>query len=83
MSSGAGQDTLDAGSGADTLSGGEGADLFILTGAVAGAFITTTNSDRITDWEVTDRIQLRGPGADRRSCRPCAAPSRRCLAPRK
>lgn len=51
-------DTLDGGAGADTLSGGAGADRFLMLDPVEAS--TLAASDRITSWQVEDRIQLRG-----------------------
>lgn len=60
MEGGIGAETFDGGAGFDTLAGGFGADLFIEDDAIGVQFVISTTLNRITHWENSDHIQLRG-----------------------
>lgn len=62
MTAGSGADTLNGGAGADTLAGGAGADLFQQLDPYEN-LMTLSGIDSITDWSVSDRIQLKFAGA--------------------
>lgn len=60
MEGGEGAETFDGGAGFDTLAGGFGADLFIEDDGLGVQFVINTTVNRITHWESSDHIQLRG-----------------------
>lgn len=60
LEGGEGAETLDGGAGFDTLAGGFGSDLFIEDDGLGVQFVIETTVNRISHWESTDRIQLRG-----------------------
>lgn len=60
MEGGIGNETFDGGAGFDTLAGGFGADLFIEDDGIGVQFVISTTLNRITHWETSDHIQLRG-----------------------
>lgn len=60
MEGGEGAETFDGGAGFDTLAGGFGADLFIEDDGLGVQFVISTTLNRITHWENSDHIQLRG-----------------------
>jgi Ca2+-binding RTX toxin-like protein len=60
LDGGDGADTINGGAGFDTMAGGFGADLFIEDIGDSVEFIISSTLNRITHWETSDRIKLRG-----------------------